>query len=383
MTLQPRDTALGTLTLMGSGEFLEPMAKIHRGLLERHASEVHAVFLDTPAGFELNCDQIAQRAIQYFAQRFDVPLEVVSYRTPDASAMEISEALRHLSPANYIVAGPGSPTYAIRTLRGSAVWDGVVERFHNGASLVMASAAALSVGRLSVPVYEVYRCGEEPKWIDGLDLLGPVGLNVAVIPHWDNTSGTGFDTRYCFMGEGRMQALERMLPAGTVILGVDEHTACTFDFKSGQCKVEGAGSVTVQRDGRLARHESGATFGFEELRAGQTSQTTAPAPPTPAATGPRPLIARYLEELAEALSADPTPDDMARLIEVIHEAAHEMASDPHGADSGDGPDTRLLLDLLEKARVELRAAKRFEVSDEIRDRLAEAGIKPQDQALKQ
>ena len=45
----------------------------------------------------------------------------------------------------------------------------IVER---GGTLVMGSAAAVTLGSHSLPVYEIYKVGEESRWLTGLDLLG-------------------------------------------------------------------------------------------------------------------------------------------------------------------------------------------------------------------
>ena len=42
----------------------------------------------------------------------------------------------------------------------------------------------------------------------------------------------------------RLELLERQLDPATVILGIDEYTACTFDPASRECTVMGAGSVS-------------------------------------------------------------------------------------------------------------------------------------------
>ena len=77
----------------------------------------------------------------------------------------------------------------------------------------MASAAALTLGVATIPVYEIYKVGEDPHWLEGLDLLGPAtGLRAAVVPHYDNAEGGNHDTRFCYMGERRLQALEAALP---------------------------------------------------------------------------------------------------------------------------------------------------------------------------
>ena len=81
----------------------------------------------------------------------------------------------------------------------------------------MASAAALTLGVVTVPVYEIYKVGDDPRWLEGLDLLGrATGLRAAVVPHYDNAEGGNHDTRFCYMGERRLRDLEAMRPDGVV-----------------------------------------------------------------------------------------------------------------------------------------------------------------------
>ncbi len=115
--------------------------------------------------------------------------------------------------------------------------------------MTFASAAALTLGSHTVPVYEIYKVGEEPRWLDGLDLLTPLGLPVAVIPHYDNAEGGTHDTRFCYLGERRLAVLERMLPSDHFVLGVDSHTALVLDLVAGTATVMGLGGVTVRAGG--------------------------------------------------------------------------------------------------------------------------------------
>lgn len=120
----------GTITLMGSGELAESMAKVHRAILARVEPDTRAVFVDTPAGFELNIDEISARAVEYFQKRFNIAISVASFRSKSrATALDVEGALNLLRHANFIFAGPGSPSYAIKNWRGSAVWDTIVARF--------------------------------------------------------------------------------------------------------------------------------------------------------------------------------------------------------------------------------------------------------------
>ena len=116
---------------------------------------------------------------------------------------------------------------------------------HDGC-LVFSSAAALTLGRWTVPVYEIYKVGADPVWERGLGPAGALGLDVAVIPHYDNAEGGTHDTRYCYLGEVCLRP-GAQLPEGGWVLGVDEHTACVFDLEAGTVVVAGLGTVTVRR----------------------------------------------------------------------------------------------------------------------------------------
>ena len=49
----------GIIALMGSGELTATMVEVHKELLSGLPDPPEAVFLNTPAGFELNADQIS------------------------------------------------------------------------------------------------------------------------------------------------------------------------------------------------------------------------------------------------------------------------------------------------------------------------------------
>src|SRR5579883_3624141 len=112
------------LTIMGSGETAPTMAKVHRSLLERLGpGPVPAVLLDTPFGFQENASDIAERAVQYFAQSVGAAVEVASFRSRQALAdvVERERFAAQLRAARYVFAGPGSPTYALRQWSGTVV----------------------------------------------------------------------------------------------------------------------------------------------------------------------------------------------------------------------------------------------------------------------
>ncbi|GAB4272889.1 MAG: hypothetical protein Kow0092_28060 [Deferrisomatales bacterium] len=278
-------TIRGVLALMGSGELTATMVEVHKGLLGRLGPSARAVFLDTPAGFQLNVDQIAGRAAEYFRSRVGRPMEIAClHAAADLETLRGQEALQRLRGADYVLMGPGSPTYAVRQWKGTPVPDILAERIAAGGCVVAASAAALTVGRWTLPVYEIYKVGEEPRWVEGIDLLGRFGYRVAVVPHWNNAEGGTHDTRFCYMGEPRFRILEARLPPDVTVLGIDEHTACVLDFGAGTAAVTGIGRVTLRRQGAEAVFQKGDRFDLEQLgnpRGGSAGRASEPAPEAP------------------------------------------------------------------------------------------------------
>ena len=397
--------APGTVTLMGSGEMTRPMGRVHRWVVSNIKDPVRAVFLDTPAGFELNADEISERACAYVAEHVGVPCSVVSFKAAHrVTARETESALRKLKRANYIFAGPGSPTYAARNWRNTPVFDLVARRIDEGAHLVLASAAAIAVGRYALPVYEIYKVGEEPRWEEGLGLLTPYGLDLAILSHWNNTEGGTFDTRYCFMGQPRFDALEQLLPDSTAVLGIDEYTACVLDLGRNECRVMGAGQVTIRRKGREMKLKAGTSLSLDRLRSRaitrrarpQRSLGLDPAEGVVVQAGEtlRQQAGKAGKSLARASDEYPDLADVAtdiydlaqamdraleagveeglisqardRLRQLLGAWSSKLAPSPADAVAGIAPFVELLID----ARLQLRAAKNWRLADEIRDRLS-------------
>ena len=364
----------GALTLIGSGEVAAGMAALHRDLLHALPEPPRPAFLETPAGFELGLPAIAQRFSDYFERRFGLTLAMAPYHHRQDPPQAVGRALSALANANYILAGPGSPTYAAQQLRGSPVLDLLAERWRAGAQLVFASSAAIAIGRHSLPVYEIYKVGQDPHWAEGLDLLGPFGYELAIIPHWNNAEGGSHDTRACFMGLERFERLRRRLPASAVVLGVDEHTACTLDLGGGTARVRGRGGVTVLRGEERLEVPAGQSFPLSELRPAQGE--AAPDSPTPA-EGAAPSLADAAARIAGGdpaeglrLAARRAPHDLAGL---LHQAADAIEQAPAG-DHDPGP----LVEALIEARAGLRAAQQWELADRLRQRLAGLGIELRD-----
>jgi len=212
------------------------------------------------------------------------------------------------------------------------------------------------------------------------------------------------------MGESRFRTLEELLPPSTVVLGVDEYTACVLDLASRECRVMAAGGVTVRRHGEDTVFPSGSTFSLE-LLAGRAAGKERPKPlPGRDLRGRATALAceallRELEKAerrsasggAAAGLADIVGDlyELARAVDAAIEAGVEedlvsrarvtlgrllvggggqVSSSSAELVGGIAPFVELLIDV----RSRLRAANEWALADELRSRLAALGITLED-----
>ncbi len=255
------------LVLMGSGETSPTMVKTHRSVFERlDESASPAVLLDTPFGFQENADELVARAQAYFAESIGVRLELATYRSAaDADELATARFLAQVRAASFVFAGPGSPTYALAQWRAAGLRTVLEDKLAHGGAVTFASAAVLTLGVATVPVYEIYKVGEAPAWREGLDVLAGLGIPAAVIPHYDNAEGGTHDTRFCYLGEHRLRAMETHLPPRTFVLGLDEHTGLVVDLDRRRAEVVGRGGVTVRVAGRSEVLPTGTELSVDDL----------------------------------------------------------------------------------------------------------------------
>ena len=366
----------GRLVIMGSGETTTTMSATHRETVAATAAR-EVVVLDTTFGFQENVEQLTARLVDYFETSVATAAAVASLRSRDAPPVVTERFRQTLRSARAVFAGPGSPSYALSVWTAHGVGPllaGVIDR---GGSVTLASAAALTAGAHTLPVYEIYKVGEDPRWLTGLDLLAVFGLSVAVVPHWNNAEGGNHDTSRCFIGERRLRLLEGELDGG--IIGVDEHTAATFE--SDVLVVSGRGTVTLR--GATERViESGESIAIEEVRSALGGGRKA-GPPSDTGAGDESfetalvsgnvdgVIASMLGVEAQ-INEDPAlRAELRSMIVRLGDAAAQGLVDPRTVVGG-------FIDLLLELRRDARAARRFEESDRIRDGLADLGVEVRD-----
>jgi hypothetical protein len=337
-----RDGVPGPIILFGSGEAAPTARRAHAVALERLMRPVRASVLETPAGFEPNSARVANRLAEFLRHRFQLETRVVPARkrgTPESP--DEASVVAPLLTSNYIMLGPGSPTYAVRQLADSLAWHIVLARHRMGAALVLASAAVIATSAYALPVYEIYKVGQELHWQPGLDLLGPFGGRVVVVPHWNNNEGgEELDTSHSYMGLERFERLCDMLPSGLNVLGVDEHTAACLDFADNKVLVLGRGGLTwLPHGGTPLRVEAGGSLALETI----------------------------------GLSRRPSPTDgiPAAVWDLAREAAHSV----HSVESLQPTD---LVQELVAERSAARTRGDWAAADQLRDRIAAQGWEVRD-----
>jgi len=422
------------LAIIGSGETSPTMVTVHRDLVSRIGlAGPQAMVLATPYAFQENAADVSARTRRYFADSVGLQVRVAAGTSPNADPGmapplippdEENEARQAagIRAADWVFAGPGSPSYALAHWQAGPVAAGLRDRVLAGDGLtVLASAAAATAGRFTLPVYEIYKAGGAPRWLDGLDLLGPLGLTVALIPHYDNAEGGRYDTRHCYLGERRLAVMERELGDDAAVLGVDEHTALLIDLRTSDVEIRGRGGVTIRRSGNSVVLPAGTRLSVAELRdlvqgirraagdGGPTGDGDAPAGGGPTGSGgrddagdgemlPLPEIMAAVEQRFETAAGAGDADAMVGVILELETAIGQWEADMDedqgteqarallrslvgrlGRAARDGladPRDRLrpAVEPLLALRAALRGAGNFTAADVIREALAAAGL---------
>ncbi len=261
---------LGQIAFLGSGETSLAGGRIFESLAHHIEDPLRIALMETPAGFELNSAQVVGRVGDFMKtrlQNYRPVVDVIPARKKNSAfSPDDPEIVKPLLYANMIFMGPGSPTYGIRNLKDTLTWDVIRARHRLGATLVFASAATISIGAHALPVYEIYKVGQDVHMVDGLNLFSDFGLHVSFIPHWNNAEGgVDLDTSRCFIGMDRFKEWCDLLPSDNETIGLDEHTGLIIDFETGLCEVNGVSSVSLVRECDPEMYPSGSKFPLSEL----------------------------------------------------------------------------------------------------------------------
>ncbi len=332
---------LGIVALMGSGETSAAGGLVFEAAVRRLNSRPRIGILETPAGFELNTQRVAGRVAEYLntrLQNYEPEIELIPARKKNSAfSPDDPDICAGILTRNLIFFGPGSPTYTVRQLAGSLAWEYVQARQRLGACLALASAATIALGKKAIPVYEIYKVGEDPRWKPGLDFFAPYGLSMIIVPHWNNSEGgTEVDTSRCFIGQQRFDQLIDQLDEEVSVLGLDEHTGLIIDLDAEECQVLGKGEIHVIREGVEKSFLNDSTFSIHEF-------------------GNFHALADKFEGIK--------PDNWQQALEVSTTSQEEEIELPPPSE---------VMDALEQRR-KARLEKNWKRSDQLRDRISDLG----------
>ena len=343
-------TTLGTIAILGSGETSPNLVSVHRELLEDCNEKNSSYILDSPFGFQENADLLVHKLIEFYKTSLNTDIKLATFRKlSDLNTPQFFKSIALLEKAEFIFAGPGSPSYASKMWVGNQFQDLLKQHLLSGNSAVFASAAAATLGKYTLPVYEIYKAGYEPYWEKGMSLLKIYNLDCTVIPHFNNREGGNHDTSYSFVGRKRIELLIKQ--NYTNILGVDEHTALVIDGENNIFKVYGKGNVTfINRNEQIV------------FKPGSENQLK--------------LIQDYLENTDESVENLESKDENQPSLDLektIAELLIEVELNKKNISRFEFLITELI-----KLRIQLRNEKKYEISDSIRILLESANIQISD-----
>ena len=210
----------GTLALVGGSEWREGCRKFDSALLEAAGTD-EVLVLPTAAAFE-NPGRAVETARNYFEE---LGAHVSGLMVLGRTEAEDDTNAAVVRSSRFVYIGGGSPMHLRSVLKGSKLWQALVDVWNDGAVLAASSAGAMV---LCDPMVDP-RGG---AYTVGLGLLA----NMPIFPH--------HDTAAAHLKERSME----LRPDGAVLVGVDEQTALLRD-PDGGWRVAGQGSVTLYGPG--------------------------------------------------------------------------------------------------------------------------------------
>jgi cyanophycinase-like exopeptidase len=219
---------VGTLALVGAGEYLPEMEPVDRLLLDHVRGSLRVVVLPTaavPDGRRV-AERRAEMGVAHFT-RLGVYVEAAMVLTrADADSPALAA---QIGEASFVYLSGGKPTYLLQTLRESACWRAIASVYARGGVVAGCSAGAMVLGGRMFAGRRFWRS------VPGLGLAG----ELAVIPRADELPR--WLTRLAVRSAGRVP-----------VAAVDGGTALIST--GGEWLVAGSGGVTIYGTGRAERY---------------------------------------------------------------------------------------------------------------------------------
>ncbi len=229
--MSARQGAVGTLALVGGGEWHEGCAEFDGELLEVSGAK-EVVVIPAAAAFE-RPDEVVARAVAYLEGLGAKVKPLPVLHRAEADDPKVVDSVRR---ARFVYLADGSPLHLRSVLKASLLWEAILAAYHAGGVLAASGAGATLVCDPMVdPRGGAYTVG-----------LGVVG-DLAVFPY-HGTAATHL----------RERSID-LLPRTAKLVGIDEQTALIRD-PAGHWRVAGRGSVSVYDGSSSIEHRSGAVI---------------------------------------------------------------------------------------------------------------------------
>jgi len=230
---------VGTLALVGSGEFLDVMHPIDAALLERVGGATRARVVVIPSAAAPDGPQVVAQWVELGIAHFSgLGAAVTAAAITMREHADDPQMIARIAAANFIYFSGGKPGTLLRILIGSGAWAAVQSVYERGGVLAGCSAGAMILG--SHLIEPRLRFGWPWAFVEAFGLVH----DSIIIPHYD-------------AGATRVGGLlARSLPRGLTLIGVDEQTALVSDDRGWQ--VLGRAGVELRRRGSRLIYRSGA-----------------------------------------------------------------------------------------------------------------------------
>jgi len=200
---------IGSVALVGSGEYLPVMAEFEKSLVEDGLKNHKApkfVQIPTAAGRESR-DRILYWQELGRTQATLIGVKQVFLPIFDRESAHNPEFVSQVRDGALIYLSGGDPHYLANTLRGTPVLDAIVENWSSGSSLAGCSAGAMVMSS-KIPNFRISRIAPT----EGFNLLA----DIRVIPH--------FNKFFKWIPDSAAKVLLDT-PGDSVLVGIDELTA--------------------------------------------------------------------------------------------------------------------------------------------------------------
>jgi cyanophycinase len=226
---------MGFILLAGGSEFNGQMAIPDRVAIEKAGGSDSLIsIIPAAAAPDNNHQRAGQNGKEWFTGLGATHVTVVPLI--DRESADFPEIIEILGQTKLFYLLGGFPGHLAQTLKGSLGWQTIITAWQKGAVIAGSSAGAMVL-------CEYFYNPKVGKIVSGLNLM----KNICILPH-HNTFGKGW-----------APSLKQKLPQ-TILVGIDEETACINVVSEGDWRVYGRGEVTLYQSDQIRRFSSDQEF---------------------------------------------------------------------------------------------------------------------------